>query len=165
MIPGHGFRMQMFPAVPAPAFTSFLFRPRLRDKFPSAAGPALPGFMASSAGLVVHSTPPVSVCHQVSTITASPLPTTFVKPFPHFRFDGLADGGHVLEVVVIFLRLVAASFAQHTDGGGRSVKNVYVEALGDAPGAAGVRELRHTFVQHAGGGERRAGRKRCKSGQ
>ena len=41
-----------------------------------AGGPALPGFMGSSAGLVVQRKPPVSVCHQVSTMTASPLPTT-----------------------------------------------------------------------------------------
>src|SRR5580693_2048038 len=33
------------------------------------------------------------------------------------------------------------------------MENVDVEAFGDAPGAANVRELRNTFVEHAGGGE------------
>ena len=42
---------------------------------PSAAGPQLPGFIGLSAGSVLPRNPPVSVCHQVSTMTASPLPT------------------------------------------------------------------------------------------
>ena len=42
---------------------------------PSAIGPQLPGFMAYMAGSPVPRKPPVSVCHQVSTMTASPLPT------------------------------------------------------------------------------------------
>ena len=42
---------------------------------PRAAGPQLPGFIANRAGSPVPMKPPVSVCHQVSTMTASPLPT------------------------------------------------------------------------------------------
>ena len=42
---------------------------------PSAAGPQLPGFIPWRPGSVEPRKPPVSVCHQVSTITASPLPT------------------------------------------------------------------------------------------
>ena len=34
------------------------------------------GFIACVAGMVEHKNPPVSVCHQVSTMIASPLPTT-----------------------------------------------------------------------------------------
>ena len=44
---------------------------------PGRAGPVLPGFIGCSAGKVEHRKPPVSVCHQVSTMTASPLPTTW----------------------------------------------------------------------------------------
>ena len=41
---------------------------------PSAAGPQEPGFIGSMPGSVEPRNPPVSVCHQVSTMTASPLP-------------------------------------------------------------------------------------------
>jgi hypothetical protein len=43
---------------------------------PGTPGPALPGFIGLRAGIVLHRKPPVSVCHQVSTMTAWPLPTT-----------------------------------------------------------------------------------------
>ena len=42
----------------------------------------------------------------------------FVIPLPDFRLDRFADGGHVLEVVVVIFWLVAAGFAKHADGGG-----------------------------------------------
>ena len=75
-------------------------------------------------------------------------------PLPDFRLDGFADGGHVLEVVVIFLRLVAAGLAQHANSGRRSVENVDVEAFRDAPGTSGIGKLRHAFVKNAGSGQR-----------
>ena len=78
----------------------------------------------------------------------------FVIPAPDFRLDRFADGGHVLEAVVVLFGLVGTGFAQHADGGGRSVEDVDVEAFGDAPGTAGVGELRHAFIEHAGSGER-----------
>src|SRR5579859_1721472 len=76
-----------------------------------------------------------------------------VIPAPDVRFDGLAHGSHVLEVVVVFFWLVAAGFAQHANGGGRSVKDVDVEALCDAPGTTGVGKLRDAFVEDGSGGE------------
>src|SRR5216683_41142 len=82
------------------------------------------------------------------------LANSLVIPLPDFRLDRFADGGHVLEFVVVILRRVGASFAKHANGGGGSVENVDVEAFGDAPGAAGVGELRDAFVKHAGGGQR-----------
>ena len=42
---------------------------------PSTPGPQLPGFIGCRAGRVLPRKPPFSVCHQVSTMTASPLPT------------------------------------------------------------------------------------------
>ena len=68
MIPGQGLRMQIFPAACSPALISFPFSSQIAGKIPSAAGPALPGFMRSSAGFVVQRKPPVSVCQNVSTI-------------------------------------------------------------------------------------------------
>ena len=61
----------------------------------------------------------------------------------------------MLEAIVVFLGLVGAGFAQHADGGGRSVEDVDVEAFGDAPGAARIGELRHAFIENAGGAERK----------
>ena len=55
----------------------------------------------------------------------------------------------MLEVVVVFLGLVRAGLAKHTNGGGRSVEDVDVEAFGDAPGASRVRELGNAFVEDA----------------
>src|SRR6267142_7005909 len=81
------------------------------------------------------------------------LADNFVIPLPDFRLDGLADGGHVLEVVVVLFRLVGTGFAEHSNGGGRSVEDVDVEALGDAPGAAGVWEVGDPSVEDAGCGE------------
>jgi hypothetical protein len=42
---------------------------------PSAAGPQLPGFIGNRPGSPVPMKPPVSVCHHVSVMIASPLPT------------------------------------------------------------------------------------------
>ena len=78
----------------------------------------------------------------------------FVIPAPDVGLDGFAYRGHVLEVVVVFLGLIEAGFAEHADGGGRGVEDVDVEALGDAPGSARVGELGHAFVEDAGGAER-----------
>src|SRR5438874_2509109 len=76
-----------------------------------------------------------------------------VIPLPDFRLDGLADRGHVLEMVVIFFRFFCAGFAQHANRGRRSVENIDIEALCDAPRTADVGELRHAFVKDAGGRE------------
>src|SRR2546430_1370717 len=46
------------------------------------------------------------------------LANDFVIPLPDFRLDRFANGGHVLEVVVVIFRSVAAGFAKHADGGG-----------------------------------------------
>ena len=54
--------------------------------------------------------PPVSVCHQVSTIAASLLPHHLVVPPPHLGLDGLGHRGHVLEVVVVIAGSSAPTF-------------------------------------------------------
>ena len=77
----------------------------------------------------------------------------FVIPAPDFGLDGFADGGHVLEGVVVFFWFVGAGFAEHANGGGRSVEDIDAETFGDAPGTSGVGELRDAFVENAGGGE------------
>ena len=75
IMPGQGLRMQMFPALPEPAGTTCPISSRISGKIPGMPGPALPGFMGSIAGFVLQRKPPFSVCHHVSTMTASRLPT------------------------------------------------------------------------------------------
>src|SRR5208337_3639908 len=75
----------------------------------------------------------------------------FVIPAPDFRLNGLADGGHVLEAVVVFLGLLGARFAKHANGGGRGVEDVHIEAFCNAPGTTGIGELRHAFIKDTGG--------------
>ena len=40
----------------------------------------------------------------------------FVIPPPRFRFDRLADRGHVLELIVVFFRLVRTGLPEHANG-------------------------------------------------
>ena len=76
-----------------------------------------------------------------------------VVPAPHLGLDRLAHRGHVLEVVVVLLRLLRADLAQLPDGGGRGVEDVHPELLGDPPGPARVRVVRHALVDHGRGAE------------
>src|SRR5690349_20251789 len=78
------------------------------------------------------------------------LAANIVIPAPDFRLDGFAHGRHVLEVVVILGRFIRTRLAKHANGSRRGMEDVDVEALCDAPGAAGIRELRNTFVEDAG---------------
>src|SRR5207302_5660506 len=75
-------------------------------------------------------------------------------PLPDLGFDGLADGCHVLEAVVVLSGLVRTVLAQRADRGGRGVENVYAELLGNAPGAARIRVRRHALVHDRRSGER-----------
>src|SRR6266487_2508971 len=67
------------------------------------------------------------------------LADSLVVPAPDVRLDGLADRRHVLEVVVVLLRLVGAELAQHADRRGRGVEDVHPEPLDDPPGTTGIR--------------------------
>ncbi len=76
-----------------------------------------------------------------------------VIPAPDLGLDGLAHGGHVLEVVVVLPRLLRAELAQLPDRGGRGVENVDPELLGDPPRPASVRVVGHALVDHRRGAE------------
>src|SRR5882724_12879936 len=49
-----------------------------------------------------------------------------VIPLPYFRLNRFAHGRHVLEVVVVFRRLVRPGFAQHADRCRRGMEDVYI---------------------------------------
>src|SRR6266540_1419734 len=73
-----------------------------------------------------------------------------VVPAPYIRLDRLAHRRHVLEVVVVLLRLFRAELAQHADGRGRGVEDVHPQPLDDPPGTAGIRIDGYALVHHAG---------------
>ena len=78
-------------------------RPRRRSPGRCRARPgrSCPASSAAAPGRVLPRKPPFSVCHQVSMMTASPLPTVVVVPAPDLGLDRLAHRRHVLEVVVV----------------------------------------------------------------
>src|SRR6476469_9641376 len=72
-IDGHGLRMINFPPTSGP--TSFPFSSTIAASTPKNGSVALPGFVGTAPGNGVIMIPPVSVCHQVSTIGQRPPPT------------------------------------------------------------------------------------------
>ena len=94
-----------------------------------------------------------------------PLAHRLVVPAPDVGLDRLADRGHVLEAVVVLVRLVRPDLAQHPDRGRGGVEDVDAEPLGDPPGPAGVGIGGHALVEHAAWCPAPAGRRRCTSGR
>jgi len=72
-------------------------------------------------------------------------------PFPDSRFDGLAHGGHVFEMVIVFGRFIRAQFSQGPDGCGGGVENIDIQFLGNSPGAAGIGIGWNPFIDHRRG--------------
>src|SRR5258708_7674278 len=73
-----------------------------------------------------------------------------VIPLPDCRLDRFTDRGHVLEVVVVFLGLVRARFAQHTDGRGPCIEDVHIKLFRNTPGTSGIGIVRYAFIKNAG---------------
>src|SRR3989442_3137648 len=71
-----------------------------------------------------------------------------VIPAPDIWLNRLSHGCHVLEMVVVFLRLVGAGLAEHANCRRSGVEDGHAELLGDPPRTAGVGIQRHTFVHH-----------------
>src|SRR5258708_28879327 len=65
-----------------------------------------------------------------------------VIPLPHCRLDRLADRGHVLEVVIVFLRFFRTSLAPHAGGVRRCVEYVHITPLRQAPRTSGIGTVR-----------------------
>src|SRR5207244_5152132 len=82
-----------------------------------------------------------------------PLADDLVVPPPRLRLDGLPDRGHVLEVIVVLLRLVRADLPEHADCGGRRVKDIYIELFCDPPWPSGIRIVGSALVEDACGGQ------------
>src|SRR5262249_34134980 len=61
-----------------------------------------------------------------------------VVPAPHRRLDGFAHRGHMLEVVMVFRRLLGTGTPQRAYRRWRGVKDIDVELFGDAPRTPGV---------------------------
>ncbi len=72
-MPGHGRETTRLPRSPAPA--SAPSAPMTFGSTPKNGSAADPGFMSTAPGMDVIITPPVSVCHHVSTMGQVPCPT------------------------------------------------------------------------------------------
>jgi len=103
-MPGQGARMQMLPALPLPAVTSSPFSSRILGKDTECRRTTAAGLHGVKGRQRAAEESPFSVCHHVSTIVASPLPTTSWYQRHTSGFNGLAHGRHVSEVVVILSR-------------------------------------------------------------
>jgi len=142
--------MQIFPALPEPPFTSLAFFIKDHRINPRQCRASTTGLHRIDGRLVLQRKPPVSVCHHVSTMTASPLTHNLVVPLPDCGLNWFAHSRHVLEVIIVFCGFVRPGFAQHTDRCGRSMKDVHVQAFGYAPRPPCVGIIRHALIQHAG---------------
>ena len=104
---------------------------------PKKGRPAEPGFIACAPGKVVIMMPPVSVCHQVSTIGQRSSPTT--RQYQS-QASGLIGSPTVpsrrIERAVVLLHRRLALAHQRADRGRRGVEDVDPVALDHVPEAA-----------------------------
>src|SRR6516225_1104461 len=75
-------------------------------------------------------------------------------PAPHRRLDGFAHRGHMLEVVMVFRRLLGTGTPQRAYCRWRGVKDIDVELFGDAPRTPGVGMGGKPLEHNRGGTER-----------
>ena len=83
-----------------------------------------PGLVVVTPGSGVIMIPPVSVCHQVSTIGQRPPPMWVVIPDPRFRVDRLAHRAQQPEAgEIVAGRMLRAGFHERPDRGGSGVEH------------------------------------------
>jgi hypothetical protein len=116
---------------------------------------AEPGFVGVAPGSGVSRWPPVSVCHQVSTMGAIPLADDVVVPVPGLGVDRLAHGAEQFQVgqVVLGDELLALSH-QRADGGRGGVELVHLVLFAHGPEAARIRVGRHALEHQRRGAVR-----------
>ena len=85
---------------------------------------AEPGLVGVAPGSGVIMMPPVSVCHQVSTIGTAFAADDFVIPHPGFGVDRLADRAEQAQrTQIVFLRPFRAPFHERANRRRRGVKD------------------------------------------
>ena len=118
---------------------------------PKKGRPAEPGFMSCAPGRVVIMIPPVSVCHQVSTIGQCLVADGAPVPEPGLGIDRLADRAEQADrgaVVLLHRRLALAH--QRADRGRGGVEDVDPVALDHVPEAADIGIVGDAFEHQAG---------------
>ena len=118
---------------------------------PKKGRPAEPGFIAWAPGRVVIMIPPVSVCHQVSTIGTAAVADRPPVPEPGLGIDRLADRAEQADrAEIVLLHRPFALAHQGADRGRGGVEDVDLVPLDRVPEAAAVRIVRHAFEHEAG---------------
>ena len=111
---------------------------------------AEPGFNGVAPGIGVIRMPPVSVCHQVSTIGQRCVADMVVIPQPRLGVDRLADRAEQAQRLAAGLADIVLALAhQRPDRGRRGVEDRDIVLVDDLPEARRVRVVRHA-LEHQG---------------
>ena len=87
---------------------------------------AEPGFVVTAPGSDVIMIPPVSVCHQVSTIGPLLLADHVVIPHPRFGIDRFAHGSEQPQGThVVAVRVFVTEADERTNRSGRRIEDVH----------------------------------------
>src|SRR5579884_3560865 len=113
---------------------------------PSAPGPQLPGFIGCKAGSAEEATC-LSLPPRVDN-DGFILTNGMVIPAPDIRLNRFTYRGHVLEMVVVFGRLIGANLAQHANSRWSGMEDGHTQPFSDAPGSARIGIGWHTFVHY-----------------
>ena len=113
---------------------------------------AEPGLSLVAPGSGVIRMPPVSVCHQVSTIGQRLVADHAVIPLPGFRIDRLADRAEQPQALARgLLHRLVAGLHQRADRGRRGVEDVDLVLVDDVPEPRIVGIVRHALEHQRGG--------------
>ena len=126
---------------------------------------AEPGFSLVAPGSGVIMMPPVSVCHQVSTIGQRSLADDAMVPFPGFRIDRLADRAEQAQrgAARLLHRLLARAH-QRADRGRGGIEDIDLVLVDHFPEAGDRRGSSECPRTSASSRRWRAGHRRCSCG-
>ncbi len=113
---------------------------------------AEPGFKGVAPGSGEMRIPPVSVCHQVSTMGQRAVAHDIVIPEPGLGIDRLADRAQQAQRRALgALHRPIALAHQGADRRGRGIEDVDLVLVDDLPEARGIRIVRHALEHQRGG--------------
>ena len=133
-IPGHGLVITSQPPVPVGDRLAVFVDDLGHDAGQRLGATAGLGGIAPGSGVIMM--PPVSVCHQVSTIGQRSPPIFSVIPHPGLGIDPFADGAQQAQArQVVLVDPLVAPLDERADGRRRGVEDVDLVRLDDLPEA------------------------------